>query len=110
MWATAYILPLLIFAASTVAFASTEDFSNCADDLGALEVALFKTGNNLFELNRIFFPPSLLPTRFIRVEYSFMNPENHQDCNVTYIWAVGEVLFLQPPTLFQCSSIIRITI
>ena len=101
IWAVA---PLLIVALLTST--STANFSNCHNDLGTLEVALFETGSNLFELNRIFFPPSLLPTRFVRVEYSFMNPSNHQDdCNVTYIWAVGEVLFLQPPTLFKLNSL-----
>ena len=83
---------------------TTTDFSDCATNLGTLERALYETEGNLFELNRIFFPPSLLPTRFIRVEYTFGNDEN-KNCNVTYIWAVGGALFLQPPTLFKLNSL-----
>ena len=103
--ATCIAALFVIFVPTTASAVSTADFSRCANDLGALEEALFQTGSNLFELNRIFFPPSLLPTRFVRVEYSFMNPSNNQDCNVTYIWAVGEVLFLQPPSLFKINSL-----
>ena len=103
--ATCIAALFVIFVPTTTSDASTGDFSRCANDLGSLEQALFKTGSNLFELNRIFFPPSLLPTRFVRVEYSFMDPSNNQDCNVTYIWAVGEVLFLQPPSLFKINSL-----
>ena len=73
--------------------------NDCDTDLSMLEQALFETGNNLFELNRVFYPPSLLTTRFIRVNYTFVNEETEADTctNVTYIWAVGAVLFLQPP-------------
>ena len=94
------------FAASQTDAISISDYSDCDSNLGTLERALYETEANLFELNRIFFPPSLLPTRFVRVEYTFFDDENYNDdCKVTYIWAVGEVLFLQPPTLFKLNSL-----
>ena len=99
MWAATCIAALFIIAVPTATLAS------CADDLDALEEALFRTGNNLYQLNQNFFPPSLLPTRFVRVKYSFRDPSNNQVCNVTYIWAVGKVLFLQPPNLFKINSL-----
>ena len=86
--------------------ASDQDYSDCASNLGTLESALYRTDPNLYELNRVFFPPSSLQSRFIRVEYTFFNDQNdNDDCNVTYIWAVGGVLFLQPPTLFKYNSL-----
>ena len=87
--------------------ACVADYENCDSDLGTLEKALFQTGSNLFELNRVFYPPSLLTTRFIHVNYTFTSDGNEVDTctNVTYIWAVGEVLFLQPPTLFKINSL-----
>ena len=94
------------FAAAQRDAISTPDYSDCASNLGTLESALYEIETNLFELNRIFYSPSLLPTPFVRVEYTFFNEENdNDDCKVTYIWAVGGVLFLQPPTLFKFNSL-----
>ncbi len=102
------ILPLFIAASIGITAAqrggvSNEDYSDCASNLGTLERALYGVESNLFELNRIFFPPSLLPTRFVRVEYTFIDESDN--CVVTYIWAVGGALFLQPPTLFKLNSL-----
>lgn len=84
---------------------SAVDYSDCATNFTILEQALFQTGDNLFELNRVFHPPSFLTTTFIRVNYSFIDEQNDTCPGVTYIWAVGTVLFLQPPTLFQLNSL-----
>ena len=112
MW-TPYFILLFASAATIPDFIaaqtdtlSDEHYSDCASNLGTLERALYGIESNLFELNRIFFPPSLRPTRFVRVEYTFLNGENEkEDCNVTYIWAIGGVLFLQPPALFKLNSL-----
>ena len=108
-WISHFVL-LLVTAASitvlTTAETNATDYSDCATNLFTLERALYETGNNSFELNRIFFPPSLLPTRFVRVNYNFTSKDNETDnCDVTYIWAVGGALFLQPPTLFKFTSL-----
>lgn len=96
---------LLLTASASVTFAaSAAEYSDCASNLNTLERALYQTERNLFELNRIFFPPSLLPTRFIRVVYTFVD-EDIEECSVTYIWAVGGVIFLQPPALFTLNSL-----
>ena len=45
-------------------------------------------------------------SRFIQVTYSFFNESNELDgCNVTYVWSVGQVLFLYPPTIFKYTSL-----
>lgn len=98
---------LFLTALPLCTHAATETpFGDCASNLSTLEQALFETGNNLFELNRVFFPPSLLTTRFIHVNYTFIDEDELETCtNVTYLWAIGEVLFLQPPTLFKINSL-----
>ena len=87
---------------------SGTNFSDCATKLSTLELALYETGDNLFEITQAFFPPSTRTSRYIRVTYKFLEDDNineDQDCNVTYIWAVGGFLFFQPPTLFEYNSL-----
>ena len=109
MWSSPTLIQLLgtaiLFAVAQTDAISASDYSDCDSNLGTLERALYETETNLFELNLIFYPPSLLPTRFIRVEYTFLDENDNDDCKVTYIWAVGGVLFLQPPTLLKYNSL-----
>ena len=100
------VISIIILLLCTV---SATRYSDCDSNLSTLEQALFETGRNLLELNRVFYPPSFLTTTFVRVNYAFIDhdEENILDSypNVTYIWAVGAVLFLQPPTLFKFNSL-----
>ena len=98
---------ILIFSLVAVAELASY-YSDCPIRLSTLERALFQTEDNLFELNRIFFPPSKRPSRFIRVTYRFLDEIDDQDgllCNVTYIWAIGSFLFFQPPRVFMFNSL-----
>ena len=109
MWTTSFFLlfaVVLVISGSSAQISAT-NYSDCDANLGTLERALYETEGNLFQLNAIFYPPSLLPTRFIKVNYTFINEEDSSmPCtDVTYIWAVGEILFLQPPTLFKLHSL-----
>jgi hypothetical protein len=102
MW---IFIVLFGIASCTIASAATS-FDDCATNLRTLEEALYESGNNLFELNRVFYPPSSPTTRWIRVNYTFSDGDTElDDCSVTYIWAVGKFLFQQPPTLFQVTSL-----
>lgn len=97
----------LLLLGFTVGVSGT-NFSDCSTKLSTLELALFETGNNLFELTQVFYPPSTRTSKYIRVTYVFLEHDGineDQDCNVTYIWAVGGFLFFQPPTLFQYNSL-----
>ena len=99
------ILPVLISILVLVS-ARNSSFEDCPTRLSVLEIALYKTGNNLLELNRIFFPPNKQTSRFIRVVYSFQNEAGELDeCDVSYIWAIGGFLLMQPPTIFQFTSL-----
>lgn len=93
---------LLSFPAATDA----DTLDDCASQMSTLENALYETGDNIFQLNRIFFPPNTRTSRFARVTYVFLNEMGDEDdCNVTYVWAIGGFNFFQPPTLFMFNSL-----
>ena len=101
-----------IFAATTVAISASNSTSNssvfedCATKFSTLEQALYETGDNQFELNRVFYPPSVRTSRFIRVNYTFLDENGEDDdCSIEYIWAIGILLFFQPPSLFKYNSL-----
>ena len=81
--------------------------ADCATNLETLQNALYdKDGKNVLEFQRIFYPPNARSSRFIQVIYSFFDENNELDgCNVTYVWSIGEVLFIQPPTIFKYTSL-----
>ena len=95
-------LALLLLVVAPCACGTFED---CGTQLSVLETALYETGDNLLQLNRVFYPPSMRTSRFIRVTYIFNETGGDDGCNVTYIWAIGGFLFFQPPTLFQLTSL-----
>ena len=103
------MLTLLCLFVTVAAGASAANFSDCPTSLTTLEEALYRTGDNLLQLNRIFFPSSTRSSRFIRVVYSFQdNPDILEDdnChNVSLIWAIGSYLFFQPPRVFYFTSL-----
>ena len=80
--------------------------------LSELECALYTTDSNERKLNQAFFPPRKATSRYIRVNYDFkVHPnskyyDTERECNVTYIWAVGGFLLIQPPTIFQLTSLL----
>lgn len=93
-------LAVLAFCILTV---HSANFTNCSTDMEALEFALYKyTPENLRQLNRIFYPPRRTPSRFVKVRYHF---EGSEHCKVTYIWAIGGFLLVQPPKIFQLTSL-----
>ena len=106
-----YYCELLIFTAFVINVAasatnSTSSYEDCPTKFSTLELALYETGDNVFELNRVFYPPSMMTSRFIRVNYTFLNEMGEDDgCHVAYIWAIGVLLFYQPPQLFTYNSL-----
>jgi hypothetical protein len=78
----------------------TDSFTDCATDVTVLEKALYKP-DNVLQLNKIFYPPREPPTRFIKVTYEFEGT----GCSVNYFWAVGGFLLVQPPKIFQLTSL-----
>ena len=96
----------VLFSILVLISAHNSSFEDCDTRLSVLEIALHETGSNLLELNRIFFPPNKQTLRFIRIVYSFQNEAGELDnCNISYIWAIGGFLLMQPPTIFQFTSL-----
>jgi len=81
--------------------------NNCTQ-LSELEFALYNTDSNEQQLNKAFFPPRKATSRYIMVIYDFKDEIGMIDssCNVTYIWAIGGFLLIQPPTIFQFLSLL----
>ena len=93
--------------AITCRSAVAASFEDCATNIVTLQDALYDDdGHNVLQLQQIFYPPNARSSRFIRVIYSFFNKNNELDgCNVTFVWSIGEVLFVHPPTIFKYTSL-----
>ena len=88
--------------------------------LSQLECALLRTDENERKLNQAFFPPRKETTRYIRVHYEFKAEEDidyyssdslrdldiYKNCSAAYVWAIGGFLLIQPPGLFQLTSLL----
>ena len=85
------------------------EYENCSTDKLTLLKALYKTKDNLYQLDRAFAPPGKgdRTSRYIRVHYSFANENEEFDdsCCVTYIWAIGGFLLIHSPEIFQYTSL-----
>ena len=98
---------LLVKCISASAVTMNSSYAGCATKRPVLLRALFETGDNLIELDRIFYPERDLPSRFITVNYHFLDSDGSKDdCEVTYYWASGGFLLLQPPTIFIYTSLL----
>ena len=87
---------------------SQAQYEDCGTKRDVLLKALFDTGNNLFELDKVFFPPRSQTSRYIKVKYTFLDDNGNDagNCTVNYIWAIGGFLLVQPPKIFQLTSLL----
>ena len=99
------VLAVLIISSCVCTGSCEDNFTNCHKDITVLQRALYRA-ENIKEMNDIFYPPRVTPSRFIKVTYKF----DKHDCNVTYIWAIGGFLLMQPPKIFQLTSLYFSTI
>ena len=101
------IIAMLLLVATVVE--SVDNAVNNCTFLSELESALYNTASNKRHLNDAFFPPKQLTSRYILVTYNFTTEDgfyNGSSCEVTYIWAIGGFLFIEPPSLFQFLSLL----
>ena len=90
-------------------FSSAEDFTKCGTDRSVLLKALFATEDNLYQMDRVFSPARRESSRHIRVNYAFIDATTgikDENCSVTYVWALGGFLLIQPPKIFQFTSLL----
>lgn len=100
---------VLILVGSTGA-----QYEDCARNKLTLLKALYETGDNLYQLDKVFFPQRSVSSRYVIVKYTFLDKNSTSEyydadiknCTVTYIWALGGFLLEQPPTLLQYTSLL----
>lgn len=79
---------------------------NACDTLESLAQALYSTKHNILHLTSVFYPPRQPGVNFLQVMYSFENATGDLDgCDVTYIWAKGGFMLIQPPSVLQYTSL-----
>ena len=103
-----FCLSVLLSSVTLAVSASSPDDSEneTCDTIAALAQALYTTKGNLLNMNKIFFPPLQASPKFLRVVYQFLDVDNSTDnCSVSYIWAEGGFLLIQPPLIFQFTSL-----
>ena len=84
-----------------------KSYVGCDKKRDVLLRALFETEDNLNQLDSVFYPQRHIPTRFLTVNYQFLDINGSKDnCMVSYFWAVGGFLFIQPPTIFWFASLL----
>ncbi len=103
-----WITFVVFLACCPLSFSACNITENCAL-LKDLECALYTTDSNERRLNQAFFPPRKATSRYIKVVYVFNVSEvdtvEGDECNVTYIWSIGGFLLIQPPSIFQLTSL-----
>lgn len=102
----AVFLPLLAGAEEPT------DYGNCNTSLSTLEDALYNTSDNKVKLNAYFFPPRKEFVAYAKITYQFEDEDGEvpdmeeEKCKVTYVWAEGGFLLMQPPSVFTFSSLL----
>ena len=97
---------LMITLVLGAASASDLDSNNSCDTLKSLAHGLYNYTGNIENMTKVFFPPLQDAGKFLRVKYHFLDQNDDSDnCSVSYIWAEGGFLLIQPPLIFQFTSL-----
>ncbi len=87
--------------------ASNSSYSKCPNNFRVLEKALYETDGNMVNMLSVFSPSRRTQPSFVRVHYAFKEENGAvSNCTVPYLWVEGGFLFVQPPTIFQFSSLL----
>ena len=103
------IFSFQLLSCSDIALASTisDNAAEACDSLISLGRSLYRTKDNILNLTRAFYPPHIPGIAFLRVTYQFENETKSLDgCSVTYVWAKGGFFVIQPPSVFQFTSLL----
>ena len=87
---------------------SVSSSTTSCNDLTSLVEALYSTDDNLFRLAQVFYPLRQPPAIYVTVTYRFQNESEtgKLDCSINYIWASSSFLLVQPPHVFQWTSLL----
>ena len=96
-----FILVLLAVLESGVA-----NENNTCNGLRSLAKILTSNDGNMQNLTKVFYPSRRPSAKILKVTYYFEDEMGKRDnCNVTYFWASGAFLLIQPPSIFQFTSL-----
>ena len=104
-----YWLVLLLMPGIEIVHARPQDVIDSelpCNSILSLAEALYSFPDNVLELTRVFYPPRQPPVQFLRITYLFNGTvDGDNECNVTYFWAKGGFLLIQPPSVFRFTSL-----
>ncbi len=104
---TVLLLPCICAYLASDDDASNGSYSRCPYSFRVLENALYETEGNLLKMLAIFSPARKTQPSFVRVYYAFKEENGAvSNCTVQYLWVEGGFLFVQPPKIFQFSSLL----
>ena len=75
---------------------------SCDQCYQTLASFLVNTSDNLYQLQRAFFPPKKTPSIFVAVTYNYSSPNIS---NKIWFWSAGIFYFYQPLRVFQFTSL-----
>ena len=102
----ALLLALLTFSAPQLQAASSP-YADCVTNFETLEMALVKTDDNKYALQKAFYPPRKSTAAvYVNVTYTFLDEYgNDTSCNSKWIWSSHSIYLIQPPPIFQFTSL-----
>ena len=97
----------IVLSVVFIGLVAASDYTDCTNKLSVLERAVYETADNELQLNRAFFPPRQMTSRYVTIDYTFLkNSTSDVNCSVTYIWSIGGFLLIQPPQIFMFTSLL----
>ena len=99
-------LSCIILVLFTISESGVANENSSCNSLRSLALALTSNDENMQKLTRVFYPPRQPSAKIVKVTYYFEDEMGeHDDCYVTYFWASGAFLLIQPLSIFQFTSL-----
>ena len=95
-------LAVLLHLLQKAAADCNSEGKSCDQCYQTLASFLVNTSDNLYQLQRAFFPPKKTPSVFVAVTYTYSSPNIS---NQIWFWSAGIFYFYQPLQVFQFTSL-----
>ena len=126
-WCKVFLLAVLIHLLHKARADCNSEGKSCDQCYQTLASFLVNTSDNLYQLQRAFFPPKKTPSVFVAVTYIYSSPNvsnetvtynysspnvsnetvtyNYSSPNQIWFWSAGIFYFYQPLRVFQFTSL-----
>jgi len=101
LFAVCFLLATLSYSRCYVS-ENTSVYYDCPKNLRTLEKALYETEENHINLIKTFYPSGKPSPALVQVIFTFVD---ESDCTLTYYWASGWFLLVEPPSVFRFASL-----